>query len=147
MARNYDKNEEILQAFEECVKGGLLVESNMKSFTAALAKHERNITDSDFFQQEVLTLKQKLVAVIDEHSRSIKQQVDDMVAAKEQSDTNSTADTATELRKTFGAVVASATATGDDINVAKSKAKVVAHRVRRSVILGCLDEVTSRYSI
>jgi hypothetical protein len=135
---------EQVDQFDEAFAGMLFNEGNLKNFTMALSKHERVIMDSEYMEMVIGTLKEALIDTIDNFLNDKTEELSNMVAAKEEYDTNETAESAKELRQAYGMMIASDNA--HDVAVSRTKAAAVVNKIKREISSLALDEAVSKYS-
>ena len=129
---------------EESLNKEVVSEGNMKGFVMALSRHEKAVTESSTLKEVEKELNDKLADLIDSTIAAIRPVVGDMISASAEADTNETAKTAKELRKSFGSMVASGDV--EDVTVAEAKTKASREKVLRNLVSTTLDNLSARYA-
>ena len=140
-----DYNTEVVEnILEESLNKSVVSEGNMKGFVMALSRHERALSESSTIKEIENQLNDELADIIDSTIAKIRPVIGDMISASQEADTNETAKTAKELRKSFGAMVASGDV--EDVTVAESKTKATREKVLRTMTSAVLDNLSARYA-
>lgn len=142
-----DKMEE-LELYQEMAygieRGKFLREGVFKDYIGALKKHKTAVMDTDLIDQKVADLKGKLDDVITKWISENNSEIVAIISAQPQYDSEATSETASALRKSYGALVNMDL--DEDQEMARVKAKVVVQEIKREIINTSLDDITSKYS-
>jgi len=147
MIKEFDKAEDfdtLVETSEHMKTKQFMTESAFKDYISALKRHKTAVMDTDTVPKQVEELKAKLDSIILAWIEEQNPQIVALVSAQPEADTEQTQETASGLRKAYGALVNFNVE--NDLAMARTKAKVVVQDIKREIILNAIDEISSKYT-
>lgn len=138
-----DEMDLLIDTAEHMKTRAFVKESAFKDYIQALKKHKTAIMDTEFVPKEVESLKAELDGVILSWIEKQNPKMTSLVSAQPEADTDETSESASGLRKSYGALVNMNLE--NDLEMARTKAKVVVQEIKREIILASLEEISAKY--
>ena len=143
MNDKYEENDIFTEIGEQISSGEILKEAAFKDYVRDLKKHKTAIMDTDLITKEVEELKKYVDDIILKWISERNTDIVAIVSAQPDADTEATSETASALRKSYGALVNYHQE--NDMQMARIKAKVVVQEIKREIINTALEDVAAKY--
>ena len=139
----YDEIDLFSEIEEKITSGEMLKEAAFKDYVRELKKHKTAIMDTDLIAKETENLKDYLDKMILKWISEHNSEIVSIVSAQPESDSEATQETASALRKAYGALVNFDLQ--NDMKMARVKAKVVVQEIKREIINTALEDIGAKY--
>jgi len=143
MMDKYDEIDLFSEMEEKITSGEMLQEAAFKDYIRELKKHKTAIMETDIINKETENLKKYLDKMILQWIGEHNSEIVAIVSAQPESDSDATSETASALRKAYGALVNYDLK--DDMEMARVKAKVVVQEIKREIINTALEDIAAKY--
>ena len=143
MIDKYEEMDLFTEIEEKITSGEMLQEAAFKDYIRELKKHKTAIMDTDIISKETENLKKYLDKMILKWIGEKNEEIVAVVSAQPESDSDATTETASALRKAYGALVNYDLQ--DDMEMARVKAKVVVQEIKREIINTALEDIAAKY--
>jgi len=143
MMDKYDEIDLFSEMEEKITSGEMLQEAAFKDYIRELKKHKTAIMETDIISKETENLKKYLDEMILKWIGEHNTEIVAIVSAQPESDSDATSETASALRKAYGALVNFDLQS--DMEMARIKAKVVVQEIKREIINTALEDIAAKY--